>query len=31
MSGSGSFGDVRFFGRSNEQNVIRCTPSTWQI
>ncbi len=23
LSGSGSFGDVRFFGRSNEQNVIR--------
>src|SRR5262245_9466046 len=23
ISGSGSFGDVRFFGRSNEQNVIR--------
>src|SRR5262245_50113675 len=23
VSGSGSFGDVRFFGRSNEQNVIR--------
>src|SRR5262249_44427861 len=23
LSGSGNFGDVRFFGRSNEQNVIR--------
>src|SRR5262245_4472112 len=23
VSGSGNFGDVRFFGRSNEQNVIR--------
>src|SRR5262245_16225288 len=23
LSGSGTFGDVRFFGRSNEQNVIR--------